>query len=287
MKVSSLKEALENRIKTLRVNQRLMEMKAIEAWDTMVGPNLSRQTKAIKITDNKLFVVVTNSVWVHQLTYFKRDYVQKINQYLSGSPIKDIVFFVGDVRRDHRLEHEDTQTIEIHPEPVRLTQKEEDRIKQIAQPVESEEVRKAFEHFMGKDLIYKKAKKSKGWGSCRICGSISPPGQDICQFCQESQLTEQERRLTQILKETPWIALKDAQRSVFALERETFEKVKEKVKSVLLSELNNRKNIKNPEFIHKAMTLTMLETGLTPDLLDSQRIRACIGDENWQSLFGG
>ena len=97
--LSTLKDALNSKLKSLRVNQRLAEMKVLSLWGESVGIALAKQTKAQKMINGRLYITVSSSVWAHQLAFFKNDYIDRINRRIGEPLVKDIFFQVGNIQK--------------------------------------------------------------------------------------------------------------------------------------------------------------------------------------------
>lgn len=71
----------------------------IEKWSEIAGAELSEVTKAVKISNGLLQVLVKDSVWSYHLSLLKPQLIKKINDYLGSKVIKDINFYIGDFEK--------------------------------------------------------------------------------------------------------------------------------------------------------------------------------------------
>jgi predicted nucleic acid-binding Zn ribbon protein len=65
---------------------------AVEAWPKLVGPRIARHTHAVAFHDGTLQVEVEGSAWMQELSYLKRELVQRINQGLGAEHVRDVRF---------------------------------------------------------------------------------------------------------------------------------------------------------------------------------------------------
>jgi len=100
-------------------------------------------------------VNVTDSVILHQLTFYKKKYIDKINLMMGKRIISDIVFRVGKVNRRKNVdEGRDDYVRKLHS--VQLDQDELVRIDEIVARVEDEEIRNSL-----RELFISQSKFSK------------------------------------------------------------------------------------------------------------------------------
>ncbi|MFZ0391343.1 MAG: DUF721 domain-containing protein [Calditrichia bacterium] len=62
-------------------------------WDQTVGPRISEKTEPYKVVNGSLFVKVPDSVWRNELQYMKVEIIEKLNQKIGKSVIRDIKFY--------------------------------------------------------------------------------------------------------------------------------------------------------------------------------------------------
>ncbi len=67
----------------------------IEKWPEIVGSELSAVTKAVKISNGLLHVMVKDSVWSYHLSLLKPQLIKKLNNYVGSKVVNDIYFRIG------------------------------------------------------------------------------------------------------------------------------------------------------------------------------------------------
>jgi hypothetical protein len=154
MEPQNIKGILENLMKRLGMDEKLEECQALLLWDD-VASNLASRTKAVGISGGRMSVNVTDSVILHQLTFYKRKYIDKINLMLGKRIVKDIVFRVGNIQKEKpATENREDYIRRLHS--IQLDQDELKRIDEIVAQIEDEEIRGSL-----RELFTNQAKLSK------------------------------------------------------------------------------------------------------------------------------
>ena len=66
-------------------------------WVSIVGEPIASNTWPDQIRYKKLYLLVHNSVWLHQLTFLKPTLIHKLNTVAGGELVTDIVLRVGEI----------------------------------------------------------------------------------------------------------------------------------------------------------------------------------------------
>jgi len=61
-------------------------------WEEVVDERVSRNAKAVKISNRTLYVSTSSSTWAHELTFLKGEIVKKFNERAGKEVIRDIRF---------------------------------------------------------------------------------------------------------------------------------------------------------------------------------------------------
>jgi hypothetical protein len=142
MEPQSVKKILQNIISRTGMGKKFEECKALLVWDD-VASILAARTEPVGITRGRLAVNVTDSVVLHLLTFYKEQYIDKINLMLGKRAVKDIVFRVGKVEKGRGDgESRDDYIKRLHG--VQLDRDELARIDEIVAQVEDEEIRNSL-----------------------------------------------------------------------------------------------------------------------------------------------
>lgn len=88
----SLGLALDDLLRSIGLEQTVKEKMAVEKWDEVVGPYIAKVSKAERVENGVLYVKVINSTWKHQLFMLRREIINRLNDSLKFSAIREIVF---------------------------------------------------------------------------------------------------------------------------------------------------------------------------------------------------
>lgn len=138
MEPQSIKSILQNVLSQNGMNEKIEECKALFLWDD-IAPSLAAMTEPVGIRRGRMAVNVTDSVILHQLTFYKKKYIDKINLILGKRAVKDIVFRVGKVENRKQVgENRDDYIRRLHS--VQLSQDELRQINEVVAEVEDMEI---------------------------------------------------------------------------------------------------------------------------------------------------
>jgi len=81
---------ISNLVKKLGLEKKLSELDAVKLWKEVAGEKVAEISSAVKITDGRLYVRVTDPVWRQQLMFLKKEYITGLNTRLGKNIVKDI-----------------------------------------------------------------------------------------------------------------------------------------------------------------------------------------------------
>ncbi len=76
----------------LGLAQGLHDRQVVERWPDVVGPKIAEVTVAERIKDGKLWVSVSHPAWRNELTFMKRELIDRLNAAMGEEIVKDIIF---------------------------------------------------------------------------------------------------------------------------------------------------------------------------------------------------
>ena len=112
-RIDSVSNVLEGLVRRLGLESKLLESRLRRDWVSIVGEPIASNTWPDQIRYTKLYLLVHNSVWLHQLTFLKPTLIQKLNSVAGGELITDIVMRIGQLP--------DTEHVSVSPETLRAT----------------------------------------------------------------------------------------------------------------------------------------------------------------------
>jgi hypothetical protein len=73
------------------LKKRMSQVEALTRWPEIVGEELAKNTRPIKLSPELLTVGVTSSVWAQELTLRKFEIIEKVKPYLGEIDIRFVV----------------------------------------------------------------------------------------------------------------------------------------------------------------------------------------------------
>ena len=95
--IDSLSHILEGVARRLGLESTLLENRLRRDWVSIVGEPIASNTWPDQIRYKKLYLLVHNSVWLHQLTFLKPTLIQKLTSIAGGELITDITLRIGEI----------------------------------------------------------------------------------------------------------------------------------------------------------------------------------------------
>jgi predicted nucleic acid-binding Zn ribbon protein len=88
-------------LRGLGLEDAMLGWRAVQEWPEIVGSRLARHTRAVEYRDGTLVVEVEGSAWMHEVSYLKRDLVQRTNSRLDANVVRDVRLVLprGGIRR--------------------------------------------------------------------------------------------------------------------------------------------------------------------------------------------
>jgi hypothetical protein len=95
--IDSLSSVLEGLARRLGLESKLLESRLRRDWVSIVGEPIASNTWPDQVRYKKLYLLVHNSVWLHQLTFLKPTLLHKLNAVAGGELLTEIVLRVGEI----------------------------------------------------------------------------------------------------------------------------------------------------------------------------------------------
>ncbi len=121
------------------------------SWDSLVGPAMAKHAQPAKWWKKTLLIRVSNSTWLQELSYMKKNLLKKIQAALPNVKIEDIRFEIGKVS----LPQQKSTTPSIKKN---LTVDTENFIFEAADEIDDDELREIVARVMQRDFQNKQDK---------------------------------------------------------------------------------------------------------------------------------
>jgi len=88
----SLKDAIQQLVKTYKIEGKLNEVKLINSWARLMGPMIAHRTGELSIRDKKLFVKLTSAPLREELNMARPKIISMLNAEAGAEVIVEIIF---------------------------------------------------------------------------------------------------------------------------------------------------------------------------------------------------
>ncbi|MFA6540036.1 MAG: DUF721 domain-containing protein [Bacteroidota bacterium] len=90
--IQSLGDALQTLIRSLGIEKQVEQYKVFDVWNTVVGEQVAKVATPQRVHNGVLIVSVSNAPWRSELTFRKKEILEKIRLETNSSSIVDIKF---------------------------------------------------------------------------------------------------------------------------------------------------------------------------------------------------
>lgn len=85
-------EALPQTLRTLGISRRTREAQALWVWPQVLGSDLAREAKALKLTGGTLWVSTSSTALAHQLHLERGRLLERLNNLIGATVVREIRF---------------------------------------------------------------------------------------------------------------------------------------------------------------------------------------------------
>lgn len=144
-------DVLSKLMKDYGLTAKTHEYKILKTWDNTVGEKISSHARPLRLIRGSLTVIVDSPAWIHQLTFYKEDIINKINNEIGKSVVREIRFKVG------KVEGKETVIVKTQDSGIKAEiQAIESKVERYLEPVKDPEVRKVIKGVITKAMTMPK-----------------------------------------------------------------------------------------------------------------------------------
>jgi len=88
----SLSDVLMNFIARMNLQKEMTLYQISEHWEEIVGPQIAAHTAPETLRFETLSLSVDSAPWMNQLTFFKKEIIEKTNQFLKKRQVREMFF---------------------------------------------------------------------------------------------------------------------------------------------------------------------------------------------------
>ena len=213
-------------------------------WDKIVG-ELSKKSFVIFLKQGKLFVGVENSIWIQQMNFQKQAIIKKINEFLGGEYVSEIIFKIGRKDTKDYFLGEEKKENSIDLNSVTLTAEEYLEMEEELEGIKNDLIKKQTRVVLEKSYKRKKYLKLHGYKQCR-CKIYYSSKEPMCAICMNKEVLKLEETLMRAFKNRTLLNYSSAIKEIENLQEKEYERIKlkklSKIKKNIDIYLRERKN---------------------------------------------
>ncbi len=236
--MEKIKHALTEFLQKSGFEDKLEEMDYLKLWSQAVGPQIIKNASPVSLKENKLWVEVSDNVWVYHLTMLKPKLIKEFNKAAGFSAIEDIKFMNVDFSSSRRkfeynggIKAKRNDSVPNLNISVDLCQEEKEILKKVTQNSPPQYKAQLLKLLRG-SLTRQKRRRKSGAVDCYLCGfpyfKKEMKG-ELCLLCLQKY-----ERWRKILRphfyRTPWLKFDQLQALYPSLELIVYDICQEKVK---------------------------------------------------------
>lgn len=150
--MTNIAPLLKMLIKRFGLENRMTECLLNEKWETIVGKSVASHTQPCRISFRKLYLHVDNSIWLHQLSFFKDEIITKVNSFAGNNIISKIHLKIGMIEERIPPTTNKKKEESLSPAPKELTHKELATIEEILRPIKDHKIKDGMRRVLIRDF---------------------------------------------------------------------------------------------------------------------------------------
>lgn len=246
------------------------------AWSEIVGEEVARNSRPLRIAGDALVIVTRSSAWSQQLSFFSEHILEAARARLPQTPIAAVRFRVGKVAGAASQAVPASRPVRSERPPPRPAAATADE---------------AIARFRSDVDERRRAKRSAGWKECRGCGAlIAPRGHALCVTCANARAQQREAAAVRLLFEAPWLGFAGTAELIDGLTRREYESIRarllarwwERLARALAAKRLSRDGCERLI----ASSYVVLKSKLPPEEIEPATVRNVLGDELHDLIYG-
>ena len=90
--IQTIGDALKQLVQSLGIEKKVEQYKIFDVWNEVVGQQVAKVAQPERLQNGVLIVAVNNAPWRSELTFRKREILEKIHERTNSDSITDIKF---------------------------------------------------------------------------------------------------------------------------------------------------------------------------------------------------
>jgi hypothetical protein len=248
----------------------------ISLWVELVGSEIARNTRPLRIEGDALVVATRSAPWSEQLSFHADRIVAYLAENFGLKEVKRLRFKVGLTERPAAAL------------PVGRSQKTRTCSKPAARrPAATLE--ETIARFRAAIAQNERARVAEGAKYCSGCAVVIPAGRTMCAACASNAVRERERLVSRLLFEVPWLGFAGVAALVDGLQRDEYDAIRTKLLaqwwSILEAARRSGKISADSRERLVASSYVIVKSGLEPEEIAPATMRNLLGDDLCNILY--
>lgn len=283
--MEKIKTALTDFLHKSGFEEKLDEMNYLDLWPQVAGPQVMKHASPVSLKEKKLWVEVSDNVWVYHLTMLKPRLIKDFNKVAGFKAIEEIKFMNVDFPSSRRkfemhkgINADEENNTHISNMPVVLSIEEKEVLQKIAQNSPSH-FKEHLHKLLRGSLLRQKRRRKSGAVDCYTCGFPYYREEmkgELCLLCFQ-KYNYWKKILRPLFYRTPWVKFEQLKAIYPSLESSIFDICQEKAKQQYYKRLKKilnrgsfRKDLKQKILIRIIQRFVMLSEKKDPTQLKKQ-----------------
>jgi len=95
-----LSGVLDRVISRLNLRRDLDDYRVFEAWERVVGPQISRNAQPTRLDAKRLVVSVKSPVWMQEISLLREEIRRKLNEWMGREIVSEVFLVLGSANDD-------------------------------------------------------------------------------------------------------------------------------------------------------------------------------------------
>lgn len=246
-------------------------------WGDIVGKDVAKNSRPVKLAGDALFITVRSNAWSHQLSLLAETILAAVRARLPRAGIGRLRFRVG------RLV-ESSAPVGVRRRQVRVPRR-------VAPRPESATLEEAVARLREDVTASRRAKQAAGWKECVGCGALVAPAESaLCTVCADAQARQRAGEAARLLFDAPWLGYTGTAALVSGLSVEEYEAIRARLLAAWWETLSRARAAKrlsrNGRERSIASSYVLLRSKLPPEQIVPATVRSVLGDELHDLIYG-
>lgn len=246
----------------------------VSAWPELVGTDIARNTRPLRIDGDALVVATRSAPWSEQLSFLAEQIVAYLGGNCGLTEVKRLRFKVG---------------LNARPAVTRSAGARRPRAAARTPQPPAASLEEAIARFREAIVANERAKLAEGAKHCNGCAAVIPAGRSMCAACASSVVQERERLVSRLLFEVPWLGYAGIAALVDGLRRDEYDAIRTKLLAQWWSTLEKaqRSGKLSADLRERlvASSYVIVKSGLDPEEIAPATMRNLLGDELCKILY--